>query len=173
VWNGSAWVVFFSTPGTASLSTHDINVQAVSYNDQSASCTARITIDTDKGLYAITTGNGDVVETEIDSVYYFGAENFSMENWLSADGDPSLWSCRAVPISGTPTVGSSATNTWLPMTEDRSWYVFANSNSASRSGFKSFQFTLQLALTSDTSNILASANMIVSASAQTDSGEIP
>ena len=177
VWNGTSWVSFFSGVGTPSLSNHTISSSAYGYNNLACSALSQLKIANDKLLSALANANGDNNTMIIDGIDYDNPSGTSgwiaVQNWLSAGGDVSLWSCQAVPISGTPDAGSSATNTWLSMSTDRSWSATAASNSSTRLSSKTFNFTLQLALSSDTSTVLASATMQLSATSQTDASEEP
>ncbi len=166
-----------SPSGTASLSAHTLSATALAYNDVACSALTALEIRNDRALYGLANANGDDNTMIIDGTDYANPSGTSgyiaVQNWLSAGGDVSLWSCQAVPISGTPDAGSAATNTWLSMSSNRLWSVTAASNSSQRSRSKIFSFTLQLALTSDTSTVLASATMQLSASSTTQSGEEP
>jgi len=177
VWNGSSWVSFFTSTGTSSLSNHTISSSAIAYADTACSALSALEIRNDRALYALANANGYQNTMVIDGTDYANPSGTSgwiaVQNWLSSGGDVSLWSCRAVPISGTPDGGSSATNTWLSMSTGRSWSVTAASTSSVRNQSRSFNFTLQLALSSDTSTVLASATMQLSASSQTQAGDIP
>jgi hypothetical protein len=98
-------------------------------------------------------------------------------NWLTG-GLGSLYSVRIVTsgdFSRTRGYISDLVNSWLPMTQSRSWIIAAVAGPLPRGGPPSINqninFTIEIALTSDLNNVIArSGNINFSVSAQT-SGE--
>lgn len=102
------------------------------------------------------------------------SEEVSFGNWVT-NGTASNYSCRANIVSGTTpngftTIRDGTYGSWLALTSDRDFQVAAYSTNDQPSAFIELTFTLQIALTSNLSNILASANMTIQADALSSSG---
>lgn len=82
----------------------------------------------------------------------------SFGEWISG-GIPSTYSVRVTSIGDT--VYGSSLNSWLPMNTNRDWYVTASGISGS--DFVSSTLTISIAKTSDTSTILETAGITLSA----------
>jgi hypothetical protein len=153
IWNGSEWVEFFGQNGAVSTGPGGtfIAETATSAGENGAGSGVRITL--------LTNGSAEIVSERAGTVSPVGFEVITLASFLytptPCSPDPQLLSARVVPTSGsTPT--NEAVNTWVQLgTSNRTWSIFAN---APPSGGASGTFTLQLALTSDTSTVLSSVS---------------
>ena len=88
-------------------------------------------------------------------------------NWLTG-GAASLYSIRINPVSGSFTLGSNLSSSWLPMTQSRSWFLRAESVSSGSTSDLTVVFNIQVALTSNLSSVLlTSADITFNCRAET------
>ncbi len=93
--------------------------------------------------------------------------------WL-VGGTSSLYSIRMRRTSGSSfSFGSTAIDTWVPMTTDRTWILQSASNSSQPFNSKAVTAVLELAYTNNLTNILAQSDITFSTSASTQGGFIP
>ncbi len=140
------------------------NLRAVSeqYNDNATSALAGLRIQG-------TSLEGIINDDVATPGWYF------LQTWLSG-GSTSDWSIRATltsSIDAGSLIANGAYGTWVAASTNPQWDVAAYSNSTQRTANVERTFTLEAALTSDTSVILASATMIIAASSRTNAGDIP
>ena len=172
------------------ITNHTIDTSRTSYGDGSSSALSEINLNTNGVmtlLGSVTWLSGYGVEGSIiiDGNDYFTATQAGSTSgqvpvtnqWLQS-GTPSLYSARATIISGTTPNGSTRVRygtfgSWISMTSGASWGVAAYSTSDQRSAASNVTFTLDIALTSDTSNILDTATITLLSAAMTQAGDIP
>lgn len=153
-----------SRTGTVYMENVSLDAETLEYNDQAGSALAAVRmLDTGEfqGLINDSSPSGGWA---------------TLFNWRTG-GASSSWSFRATQVlafqSGAYIVNGDFTTGWVSASTLPEWSVAGYSNSFVRQGSAYRSFTLELALSSDTSNVLASANIIIQASSQTQSGEIP
>lgn len=74
-------------------------------------------------------------------------------SWITPNGSASLYSVRVTRTGGSETsFNSGANNTWQALTSDRSWNVLESTDGVATSDII---FTIELALTADTSTVLS------------------
>jgi len=189
IWDGSAWVDFLDTDGTPALTNHGIFASRTSYGDGPSSALVRLTVGSDgvlSGLGSTAYFSSYAAEgsISIDLVEYWtptlagsssGEVPFTGE-WLQG-GSPSLWSVRATITSGgvvsSGKFRSGAFGVWESVSISPDYGINVESSTSQRSVSFSMDFTLELALTSDLSTILASSTISMSTAAQTVAGDPP
>lgn len=136
-----------------------------SYNDDFASASISLFLRTNGTLLFEYSANG----TLQDPPFPVSEES----NWL-VGGTSSLFSARMRRISGSAfLVGSSAINTWLPITSELNWNLVSSSSSSQRFDSKAVTAVLEIAFTNNLTNILAQSNISFSTLASTQGGFIP
>ena len=156
-----------SRTGTVYLEAVSISAVTEEYNNQVGSALA--------GVRMLDTGEFQGIRNDNQ----FGAGGSSgwitLFNWRTG-GATSFWSFRATQTtafqSGSNIVNGTYTTGWVAASTLPQWDVAGYSNSFQRFGSATRVFTLELALTSDTSNVLATASISIQASSQTSAGEI-
>lgn len=74
-------------------------------------------------------------------------------SWITPNGSASLYSVRVIRTGGSESAfNSGADNTWQALTSDRTWNILESTNGVATSDIV---FTIELALTADTSTVLA------------------
>ena len=172
------------------ISNHLVYVQRQAFNDGESSALARLRLSSSGVLSLLgSTGWSPAVdalgEINLDGSNYFDdteagstSGNQPVANeWLQS-GTPSLYSARATIVSGATPNGSTRIRTgtfgsWLPLTSTLDWTLTAYSTTSSRDNIMNNLFTLDIALTSDTSTIIDTAQIELITRAQTASGDIP
>ena len=153
-----------SRTGTVYLENVSLNAETLEYNDQPGSALA--------GVRMLDTGEFQGI---INDSSPSGGWS-TLFNWRTG-GSSSSWSFRATQTaafqSGARIVNGTYTTDWVAASTLPQWDVAGYSNSFTRFGSAYRAFTLELALTSDTSNVLASATIIIEASSQTLAGDEP
>ncbi len=148
--------------GTAAFSPHELRASSTQYGDQTTSALAGIRI---QGSQL----EGIINEDDITTNWY------NLQTWL-LDGSTSNWSIRATLTDSTD-AGSFLANgtygTWITATSNPQWDVAAYTNEFQRTASVQRTFTLEAALTSNTSVVLATATMILGATSRTLAGDIP
>ena len=175
---------------TLSLSPHSISSSrdangAALYNSSSAF--SRIRVNTNGILYGTGSTSWQASNVNatgsilIDGTEYWNqtqagssSGDINLGNWIT-NGTASDYSCRANIVSGDAPNGSTTFRdgtygSWLALTSIRDFSVSAFSTNDQPSASISLVFTLQIALSSNLTNILASANMTLSAAATSSSG---
>jgi hypothetical protein len=170
IWDGSTWAQFFGQNGAVSAGPGGTFAAetAISYNSGGASSGVKISL--------LTSGACQIVSEREALFDPTSFQSTTLDTFLYTptvcSPDPQLLSARVVPTSGDTPTGESV-NSWVQLGSlNRTWSIFAYAptpGAASESG----TFTLQLALTSDTSTILSSASYTLSGSATSNSGEVP
>lgn len=170
------------------LSNHTIYVERSAtgsdfYNQSSA--LARLTVSTSGKLIGLgSTGwNSQVTATgsiSIDGNEYWNdtqggsTETVELEDWLIGGGASNYSIRMRVVTSGSPDgvyrVVSGSYDTWLPMSEDREFYVASYSTSSQRSSAIARVCALEIALSTNTSNILKSCAITLWTSASSEQG---
>jgi hypothetical protein len=135
-----------------------------------ASAFARVTLGTAGVLTLEYSANGD-----------YKIPGFPVEenyNWLIG-GSSSIFSARMRRTSGSAfTAGSSAINSWLPITSDLQWQLLSSASggisglSGNDIDSKAVTAVLEIAYTNNLTNILAQSNISMSTYASTQSGSI-
>lgn len=169
------------------LSNHTIYVERTAYGGDiynQSSALASLTVTTDGQLIgtgsttytsSFVTATGSI---SIDGNEYFSdtlagsTETVTLQNWLSTL-DPNIganYSIRMrIVTSGTPDgvfkTREGTYNTWLPMTSERQFTVASYSSASSRTNAIAVVCALEIALTSNTSNILKSCSITLWTSA--------
>lgn len=159
VWNGSSWVKFFPPAPTVSLGNHDLAID--DYNFDSLA-NIRFIINSDGSAYGDGSGSlGGTTNFYIDLTSYTPAETF-IETWLDSGsaGDVSVYVTKT---GSSLQAGSSALNSYLPLSTTRYWAISAASNL----GLQQQACTLSISLveTSNTSNVLDTATVTLAADA--------
>ena len=147
--------------GTITLNNMAPYAMAISYTDRIASSLASLKISS-SSIILNSTAYGDDAEASGPSSY----------TWLSG-GSFNLYSAKLSVTGSALEVGSSGINTWLPLTTDLKWTLISNSSANQRSVYKTVTGTLSIALSTNVSEVLAIANVSITANARTNSGEIP
>jgi hypothetical protein len=171
------------------ISNHTINTSRTSYGDGPSSALSEFRLFSNGGMSLV----GSVAWFPDYSVEGFitidGSDYFSdtlagstatvpvTNEWLQS-GTPSLYSARATIISSDTPNGSTQIRygtfgSWVAITSDLNWGVIAASTDSQRSASMDTIFTLDIALTSNLSNILDTATITLQSAAQTFAGEIP
>lgn len=152
-----------SPTGTVYMEAVSLNASNQEYNDQPGSALA--------GVRMLDTGEFQGIINDSDQVGWY-----TLFNWRTG-GATSFWSFRATQTlggqSGSNIVNGTYTTGWVAASTLPQWDVAGYSNSFQRFGQATRTFTLELALTSNTSNVLASASISITATASTNAGEIP
>jgi len=156
-----------SNTGTVFLSAVSIDATTVEYADQSGSALA--------GVRMLDSGEFQGIQNDNQPGGVVGWS--TLFNWRTG-GSSAPWSYRATQTSagqsGINIINGSYTTGWVSLTGGLpQWDVAGYSSSSNRNGLATRTFTLELALTTNTSNILASASIFIEASSQTNAGEIP
>jgi hypothetical protein len=159
----------FSVPtvtGTVYLENVGLNASSQAYNDQPTSSLAGVRM-LDSGEFQ------GIINDQNQSGWY------TLFNWRTG-GTTSPWSFKATQTfaigatsGGTTTASGDFTTGWVAASTLPEWYVATNTNSFQRSGTIVRIFTLELALTSDTSNVLATASISLQSASVTNAGEEP
>jgi hypothetical protein len=153
-----------SRTGTVYLEAVSLDAETLEYNNQAGSALA--------GVRMLDTGE---FQGLINDSSPSGGWS-TLFNWRTG-GATSFWSFRATQTtafqSGSNIVNGTYTTGWVAASTLPQWDVAGYSNSFQRFGSATRIFTLELALTSDTSNVLASASISIQASSQTNAGEEP
>lgn len=152
-----------SPTGTVYMEAVSLNASTQEYNDQPGSALA--------GVRMLDTGEFQGIVNDSDQAGWY-----TLFNWRTG-GATSFWSFRATQTlggqSGSNIVNGTYTTGWVAASTLPQWDVAGYSNSFQRFGQATRTFTLELALTSNTSNVLASASISITATASTSAGEIP
>jgi hypothetical protein len=153
-------------PGTVYLEAVSISAITQEYNNQAGSALAGVRMQ----------DSGEFQGIQNDNQFGGGSSGwFTLFNWRTG-GATSFWSFRATQTtafqSGSNIVNGTYTTGWVAASTLPQWDVAGYSNSFQRFGSATRIFTLELALTSDTSNVLASASISIQASSDTSAGEI-
>lgn len=188
IWNGSAWIDFLSTDGTPVLTNHNLSASRTAYNDVASSALTRLTVQSNGSLVGLgsTAFNSEFAadgSINIDGVEYWdntaagSAETVPFSGQWLVGGTPSRWSVRATITSG-GVVSSGRTRegsygVWLDASTAPAFGISVASSTSQRSVSFFMDFTLELALTSNLSNILATSTISMSTSAVTASGDPP
>jgi hypothetical protein len=171
------------------ISNHTINTSRTSYGDGPSSALSEFRLFSNGGMSLVGSVawfpdygvEGFII---IDGNDYFtsglagSTATVSVTNeWLQS-GTPSLYSARATIISSDTPNGSTRIRygtfgSWVAITSDLSWGVTSASTDSQRSASMDTIFTLDIALTSNLSNILDTATITLQSAAQTFAGEIP
>ena len=158
----------FSVPsptGTVYLENVSLNAVSQAYNDTPTSSLAGVRM-LDSGAFQ------GIINDDNTSGWY------TLFNWRTG-GSTAPWSFRSTQTfangggGGTSTADGTYTTGWVAASTLPQWTVATNTNQFQRFGSVTRIFTLELALTSDTSNVLASASISIQSSSQTNEGEIP
>lgn len=154
-----------SNTGTVYLENVSLNAVSQAYNDTPTSSLAGVRM-LDSGVFQ------GIINDDNTSGWY------TLFNWRTG-GSTAPWSFRATQTfasggtGGTSTADGDFTTGWVAASTLPQWTVSTNTNQFQRFGSVTRIFTLELALTSDTSNVLASASISIQSSSQTNEGEIP
>ena len=145
----------------------------------------------DVGLDAVTTEYGDQLGSALSAVRMLNTgqfqglvnENGGTTDWYNlfywrTGGDSNFWSYKAFLLdggrAGMTIINGGYTTDWLSTSNSPEWDVAAYTSAPfQRTAYATRQFRLDLALTTNTSNIVASAIITLNASSRTNSGEIP
>lgn len=188
IWNGSAWVDFLSTDGTPALTNHTLSASRTAYNDGGSTALTRLTVQSDGSLVGLGStawnpsfvAEGSIfIDTDrgwTDTLAGSSATVPFSGQWL-VGGTPSRWSVRATITSGgVVSSGKFRTGTygsWLDASTAPQFGINVESSTSQRSTAFSMDFTLELALTSNLSTVLASSTISMSTSAVTDPNSPP
>ena len=188
IWDGSAWVDFLDTGGTVSLTNHTLSASRTSYGDGPSSALVRLTVQSDGSLVGLGSTAYFSSYAAEGSINIDGNEYWTPTlvgstatvpfagQWL-VGGAPSLWSVRATITSGgvvsSGKFRSGAFGVWESVSISPDYGINVESSTSQRSVSFSMDFTLELALTSDLSTILASSTISMSTAAQTVAGDPP
>lgn len=168
IWNGTEWVQFFGQNGTVSAGPGGSFTAALAESDSESSAGSgiRLKLLTDGTLQLVSERGGT-----IDPGSY-GIETVLSTNTYTptpCSPDPPLLSARVVYVSGNSDmrIQGPAYDAWAQLgTVDPNWGFFAQTTVGTGNIIsKTVTITLQLALSSNLSNILASANYTFSGSA--------
>jgi len=188
IWNGTAWVDFLDVEGTPALTNHSLSANRTAYNDGESSAGVTLNVQADGSLVRVgSTAYNPTFFAEGD-ITIDGTSSWSNTpagtslilpttgEWLQ-DGTPNLWSVRATITSG-GVVSSGRTRVgnygiWQDLSATRQFGIISASTTSQRSVSFSMVFTLELALTSDLSTILASSTISMSTAAITAAGDPP
>jgi len=188
IWNGSAWVDFLSTDGTPALTNHTLSASRTAYNGGGSSALTRLTVGSDGVLVGLgsTAWNPTFIAEgsifiDIDRGWTDTLEGSSRTvpfsgQWL-VGGTPSRWSVRATITSG-GVVSSNKFRTgsygvWLDASTAPQFGISVESNTSQQNTSFSMDFTLELALTSNLSTVLATSAISMSTAAQTSPNDPP
>lgn len=153
-----------SPTGTVSLSNVTLNASSIRYLNFPTSALA--------GIRLLSTGELQGIVNEGNSTTGW----VTQYNWLTG-GNASYWSYRATltfgSLGGSSTASGTYTTGWVPATGNPEWAVVASSTESQPVGSVIRQFTLELALTTNTSAVLASASMYIQAQSRTNAGVEP
>lgn len=147
--------------GPVLVNVNSNTVQAYAYNSGGGTASATAIYS----LYA----NGEAV-ARVTSIPPGSTATYSLYpgEWLLAGGSPSDYSVKVTLTSGSFSSGSNGL-TWLSMTSNRSWQAGITASSGVGLRDKITVFTVQLAKTADTSNVLDTATITLYAEAVSDS----
>jgi hypothetical protein len=182
----------FSVPSfeIINISNHNVYTQRIAYGDGQSSALSQLTLSSTGTLSLLgSTAYFPLFQVE-GSILINGNDYFNntlagstsgqvaqSNQWLQS-GTASLYSARATIISGGTTSGSNETLTgtygsWQALTSTRTFGVECNTNTGTRNGALSVVFTLDIALTSNLSNILDTATITLEAVSGTNQGDPP
>jgi hypothetical protein len=180
VWNGTEWVQAFGQNGTVSAGPGGTFIAALARSSSSSSAGSgiRLNLTTAGGLTIVSERGGTIdpggfgVITEVSSTLYTPTP---------CSPDPPLLSVRAVYVSGDTLSGPNGElmDTWYTLgSVQRTWSLFATVEPANNNGgiqqndTVEGTFDLELALTSNTSNVLASVRYTFGGSAESTGIEL-
>jgi hypothetical protein len=181
----------FSVPSfeIINISNHNVYTQRIAYGDGQSSALSQLTLSSTGVLSLLgSTAYFPLFQVE-GSILINGTEYFDntiagstsgqvaqYSQWL-ASGTASLYSARATILSGgTPGLNRVRTGTygsWQALTSTRTFSVECNTNTGSRSNSLAVTFTLDIALTSNLSNILNTCTIYLEAVSGTNFGAPP
>lgn len=141
------------------------NASGESYADEPASSIVILSISTSGSLLLQYNAIGTVQDPPFPQ-----SEGYT---WR-VGGSSSLYSVRLRRTSGSSfSGGSTAIDTWVPMTTEQTWNLLSSSNSSQPFNSKAVTGVLEIAFTNNLTNILAQSNINFSTSAQTQGGFQP
>jgi hypothetical protein len=147
--------------GTLTLDDRDVFAQATSFANFEATTSVEIQVLASGIINFITSASGNGFTDQQGDGFY---------NWISG-GSPSLYSVRAIPAGDT--FNGSPLNTWIPATSNPTWFASVITGNVPSSALFISDLTLQLALTSQVSNILESGIISVSLFSETTGRDSP
>lgn len=152
VWNGSSWVNFLS-----SVNIEDAADSGSDTNFDSASSSAGYVLYNGGGAETYNTSAGFTFPTTLTGQWLVGgsASDFSVRATITSQ-------------SGSGSGGATGTfNTWLSLSTTREWTAFANAAGNDDYQFENLTMIIDIAYTADTSNIIDTASIELSAIATT------
>lgn len=153
-----ALLSFGSNQGTISLFAISSSAAGLSDFGENASAAATLEVLSNT-IYINSNALGNNPDT-----FASGLESYA---WLSG-GSSNLYSVKLDVTGSSFDIGSTAINTWVPLTSSIFWGLSTASNQFQRFNSKSITGTLSFALSSNLSNVLASTTVSISISARTN-----
>lgn len=163
IWNGSTWVKFFpSATGSVNITDQTASITAAGLESASA----------EVGYILDNGGQARTVEIAIEDGVFFGGEiNPISGEWLTS-GSASDFSVRATILLSNLSATAltfGVFNTWQSLSTTREWRLFDSSQGGPTNVQSRLDIKIDIALTSNLSNILDTATIVLQTSYQTSS----